>query len=59
MSEILNKTVIDRLRGNVFPFIGQASIKQITVPKVLKLLRRIEERGARSEERGELSSIRY
>ena len=47
MSDILNKNIIDRLRGNVFPSIGQASIKQITVPKFLKLLRRIEERGAR------------
>lgn len=45
-SVIHSKNVLDRLSRNVFPFIGQTSISDVTVPELLKLLRRIEERGA-------------
>ncbi len=45
-SAVHSKNVLDRLSRNVFPFIGQTSIEAVTVPEVLKLLRRIEERGA-------------
>lgn len=45
-SAVHSKNVLDRLSRNVFPFIGQTSIEAITVPEVLKLLRRIEDRGA-------------
>lgn len=45
-SSIHSKNVIDRLTRNVFPFIGRTPIVEITVPELLRLLRRIEERGA-------------
>lgn len=45
-SVIHSKNVLDRLNRNVFPFVGHASIETVTVPELLKLLRRIEERGA-------------
>ena len=45
-STIHSKNVLDRLNRNVFPYIGNAPIEDITVPELLKLLRRIEERGA-------------
>ncbi len=40
------KTVIDRLEKDVFPWLGKRPISQITAPEVLKVLRRVEERGA-------------
>ncbi|MDB2440692.1 integrase arm-type DNA-binding domain-containing protein [Luminiphilus sp.] len=45
-SSIHSKNVFDRLTRNVFPFIGGRPIAEITVPELLHLLRRIEERGA-------------
>ncbi|MDA8754753.1 integrase arm-type DNA-binding domain-containing protein [Luminiphilus sp.] len=45
-STIHSKNVLDRLTRNVFPYVGNAPIEDITVPELLKLLRRIEERGA-------------
>lgn len=49
MNDIHSTNVIDRLHKNAFPFIGQASDKQITIPELLMLLRRIEERGDSDE----------
>ncbi|MDB2380577.1 integrase arm-type DNA-binding domain-containing protein [Luminiphilus sp.] len=45
-SSIHSKNVIDRLTRDVFPFVGRRPIVEITVPELLRLLRRIEERGA-------------
>lgn len=45
-SAIHSKNVLDRLSRNVFPYIGKASITGIAAPDLLKLLRRIEERGS-------------
>jgi len=45
-SSIHSKNVMDRLTRNVFPYVGRTSIAEITVPELLRLLRRIEERGA-------------
>lgn len=45
-SAIHAKNVMSRLERNVFPWIGKRAIKELTVPEILKLLRRIEERGA-------------
>lgn len=45
-SPIHSKNVMDRLTRNVLPFIGKAPIAEIKVPELLRLLRRIEERGA-------------
>ena len=45
-SAIHAKNVMARLEHNVFPWIGKRAIAEITVPEMLKLLRRIEERGA-------------
>lgn len=45
-STIHSKNVLDRLTRNVFPYVGNAPIEDITVPELLKLLRRIEERNA-------------
>ena len=45
-SAIHSKNVMDRLTHNVFPYLGQEPIEDITVPELLKVLRRIEERGA-------------
>ena len=45
-STIHSKNVLDRLTRNVFPYVGNAPIEDLTVPELLKLLRRIEERGA-------------
>jgi len=45
-SVIHSKNVIDRLSRDVFPVIGQTPIEAVTVPDLLNLLRRIEERGA-------------
>ena len=38
--------IIQRLERNVFPWIGQTPIKEITAPGLLSVLRRIEARGA-------------
>lgn len=40
------KTVKSRLERDVFPWIGDRPISEITPPEVLRLLRRIESRGA-------------
>ena len=45
-SAIHAKNVMSRLERNVFPWIGKRAIRELTVPQILKLLRRIEERGA-------------
>lgn len=45
-SAIHSKNVLDRLTRNVFPYIGNTPINDIMVQDLLKLLRRIEERGA-------------
>lgn len=44
-SAVHSKNVLDRLTRNVLPYIGKKPIEEITVPELLKLLRRIEERG--------------
>ena len=45
-SAIHAKNVMARLQRDVFPWIGKRAIRELSVPEVLKLLRRIEERGA-------------
>lgn len=40
------KKVMDRLEKDIFPFIGNVTIKDIEAPDVLAVLRRIEQRGA-------------
>ena len=40
------QTIISRLENNVFPWIGNENIADITAPQILKVLRRIENRGA-------------
>ena len=45
-STIHSENVLGRLNRNVFPYIGNAPIENITVPELLKLLRRIEDRHA-------------
>ena len=45
-STVHAKNVLDRLERNVFPYLGGRALPTITVPELLKLLRRIEERGA-------------
>ena len=40
------KTNIERLRKDIFPFIGGRPIREITAPELLAVLRRIESRGA-------------
>ena len=40
------QTVISRLENNVFPWIGEQPIENITPPQVLDVLRRVENRGA-------------
>ena len=45
-SSVHAKNVLDRLDRNVFPYVGGRALPDITVPELLKLLRRIEERGA-------------
>ena len=36
------RNVLDRLEKNVFPYVGSRALPDITVPELLKLLRRIE-----------------
>jgi integrase len=45
-SPIHTKNVSDRLSRNVFPYVGNKAITDITVPELLQVLRRIEARGA-------------
>ncbi len=40
------KTVLQRLENNVFPWLGEESITDLSAVKILTVLRRIEERGA-------------
>ena len=44
-SPIHTKNVSDRLSRNVFPYLGNKAITNITVPELLQVLRRIEARG--------------
>ncbi|MDA3858351.1 MAG: integrase arm-type DNA-binding domain-containing protein [Roseovarius sp.] len=39
------KTVIARLRGDVFPYMGQTPINEVAASEVLRTLKRIEDRG--------------
>jgi len=45
-SPIHTKNVSDRLSRNVFPYLSNNAITDITVPELLQVLRRIEARGA-------------
>ncbi len=45
-SESHAKQIINRLEGDVFPYIGVLPIADIEPPNILKCLRRVEERGA-------------
>lgn len=45
-SPIHTKNVSDRLSRNVFPYLSNNAITDITVPELLQELRRIEARGA-------------
>ena len=45
-SAIHAKNVMARLERNVFPWIGTRQMTEITVPELISLLRRIEDRGA-------------
>lgn len=38
--------IIDRLTGDVFPWIGAKPVAKLTAPDILAVLRRVEERGA-------------
>jgi integrase len=40
------RTVVARLENNVFPWIGDQPIEDVTLPQILAALRRIENRGA-------------
>lgn len=57
-SEIHSKNVLDRLRQNVFPYLGSEAISEITAPELLKVLRRIEARGANETAHRVLGIIR-
>jgi integrase len=46
MAESYQKKVYARLNQDVFPTIGNIHIKDVSVPDLLGILRRIEERGA-------------
>ncbi|WP_459855403.1 tyrosine-type recombinase/integrase [Humidesulfovibrio idahonensis] len=48
------KTIIERLRKDIFPFIGGRPIREITAPELLAVLRRIESRGAVETSRRDL-----
>lgn len=37
--------VINRLKNNVFPYIGSTSVAEVTAPEILAIIRRIEARG--------------
>ena len=45
-SPIHTRNVSDRLSRNLFPYLGNKAITDITVPELLQVLRRIEARGA-------------
>jgi integrase len=45
------ETILLRLEKDVFPYIGQRTIAEITPPEVLKVLRRIEERSLETAHR--------
>jgi integrase len=48
------ETIIERLRKDIFPFIGGRPIREITAPELLAVLRRIESRGAVETSRRDL-----
>ena len=56
-STIHSKNVLDRLTRNVFPYVGNTPIEDITVPQLIKLLRRIQDRGARETAHRVLGNI--
>lgn len=41
-----SRTIIQRLQGNVLPWLGERPIAEISAPEILTVLRRIEDRGA-------------
>ncbi len=41
-----SRTIISRLENNVFPWLGSRPIAEISPPELLKIFRRIEDRGA-------------
>ena len=45
-SDIHATNVMARLERDVFPWLGNTPIRELTVPEMLRVLRRIEERGA-------------
>lgn len=45
-SEIHSKNIMGRLERDVFPWLGNRSVSEITAPELLRVLRRIEDRGA-------------
>ena len=57
-SAIHSKNVLDRLKQNVFPYLGSEVIGEITVPELLRVLRRIEARGANETAHRVLGIIR-
>lgn len=44
-SEKYRNKVINRLKAEVYPYIGQVPVAEVTAPQVLKVLQRIEARG--------------
>jgi len=45
-AESHSKTVIKRLENDIFPWMGDRVISEITAPELLTVIRRVEERGA-------------
>lgn len=45
-SEANTKLITNRLEKNIFPWLGKRPIEEITAPELLKILERIESRGA-------------
>jgi len=45
-SSVHTKTIMDRLTKEVFPWVGARSFEEIKAPELLKVLRRMESRGA-------------
>ena len=57
-STVHAKNVWDRLERNVFPYVGGRALPDVTVPELLRLLRRIEERGAHETAHRVLGNVR-
>jgi len=45
-SSVHTKTIMDRLTKEVFPWVGARSVEELKAPELLKVLRRMESRGA-------------